>query len=136
MFKTYFWYFLFLNSILGFNLNSFREIDCNTRKINPDSKSFIIDIDNTICFAINNNYPNSIPLYKYINYFNNIYDNGNEIHYWTARGINSGINWDDLTIRQLKLWNVKYSTLNMGKPHYDIWIDDKAINVGDIITKK
>ena len=136
MFKTYFWYFLFLNSILGFNLNSFREIDCNTRKINPDSKSFIIDIDNTICVAKNNDYTNSIPLCKNINYFNNIYDNGNEIHYWTARGINSGINWDDLTIRQLKLWNVKYSTLNMGKPHYDIWIDDKAINVGDIITKK
>ena len=133
MFKKYIWFFLFLNSIFGFNLNSFRQIDCNNRKIKPNSKTFLIDIDDTICVAKDGDYRNSIPLYKYIKTFNNLYDKGNEVHYWTARGINSDINWDDLTIRQLKLWNVKYSTLNMGKPHYDVWIDDKALNVRDII---
>ena len=54
------------------------------------------------------------------------------MNYWTARGANSGINWDDYTIRQMKFWNVKYSSINMDKPHYDIWIDDKAINVNHI----
>ena len=44
----------------------------------------------------------------------------------------SGKNWDDFTINQLNRWNVKYTTINMDKPHYDLWIDDKTININDI----
>ena len=62
-----------------------------------------------------------------------MYDNGHEVHYWTARGANSGKNWDKLTIKLLEAWNVKYTSINMGKPHYDVWIDDKAINAEDFL---
>ena len=31
----------------------------------------------------------------------------------------------------MKIWGVKYNTLNIGKMHYDYWIDDKAINIDD-----
>ena len=31
----------------------------------------------------------------------------------------------------MKMWGVKYNTLNIGKFHYDYWIDDKAINIDD-----
>ena len=55
-------------------------------------------------------------------------EKGHQIHYWTARGANSGKNWDELTVQQLNSWGVRYNSINMGKPHYDIWIDDKAIN--------
>ena len=53
------------------------------------------------------------------------------MHYWTARGALSGINWDEFTVQQLESWNVKYDSINMGKPHYDVWVDDKAINARD-----
>ena len=64
-----------------------------------------------------------------IEYFNGLYDAGNEIHYWTARGSNSGKEWLELTLKQLNDWGVKYTTAKTGKPAYDIWIDDKAFNV-------
>ena len=91
----------------------------------------MIDIDGTICNKTNSDYLTCKPRKDKIDLFNRLYNNGHEIHYWTARGANSGKNWDDLTIKQLKSWNVKYNTINMGKPHYDVWIDDKAINVED-----
>ena len=92
----------------------------------------MIDIDGTICNTKNSDYLTSTPRLKNIAVFNKLYDQGHQIHYWTARGAISGKNWDEFTVMQLKKWKVKYSTINMGKPHYDIWIDDKAINANDV----
>jgi len=89
---------------------------------------YMVDIDGTICYTVNSDYENSKPDVKRIEYFNNLYDSGDEIHYWTARGANSGKDWEQFTIRQFKEWGVKYHSLRVGKPHYDIWIDDKAQN--------
>ena len=59
---------------------------------------------------------------------NNLFNEGNEIHYWTARGTVTGIDHYELTKNQLKEWGCFYTSLRVGdKPHYDIWIDDKAI---------
>lgn len=91
---------------------------------------YIIDIDGTICTVTNGDYPNAEPYISRISHFNMLYDAGNEIHYWTARGANTGKDWEELTIKQLNDWGVKYTTANTGKPAYDIWIDDKAFNVG------
>lgn len=87
----------------------------------------IVDIDGTICTQQKSNeYEKAEPIYSMINKINNLYDNGNEIIYWTARGSNSGIDHYDLTKTQLKKWNCKYHKLRMGKPSYDLWIDDKS----------
>ena len=102
----------------------------NFRKI--DYKKYFIDIDGTICDNKNSDYINSKPKYDLIKIFNKLYEEGNEVHYWTARGALSGKNWEILTKDQMKKWRVKYTSLNMAKPHYDVWIDDKAINVNDI----
>ena len=59
---------------------------------------------------------------------NKLFKQGNEIHYWTARGSGSGIDWSELTKNQLDSWGCKYTTLKMGKPVYDLFIDDKNIN--------
>ena len=104
---------------------------CN-RELNKDCKSFMIDIDGTICKTENSNYHDSTPIMKRIKLFNELYDKGHEIHYWTARGAKSGLIWDYFTVLQLKEWKVKYTSLNMGKPHYDVWIDDKAVNVNHV----
>ena len=89
---------------------------------------YIVDIDNTICKTVDSDYPNSVPLYGRIAKINELWRNGNMIIYHTARGANSGVDWTELTKKQLQEWGCLYDELRMGKPAYDIWIDDKAIN--------
>lgn len=89
---------------------------------------YLVDIDGTICTNTFGDYQNAQPFTDRIEHFNNLFDQGHEIHYWTARGGNSGIDWTILTQQQFVNWHVKHTTLKLGKPAYDIWIDDKAIN--------
>lgn len=90
---------------------------------------YIIDIDGTICTNSNGDYANARPYSYRIEHFNQLYDQGHEIHYWTARGSNTGLDWTDLTMAQLQKWGAKFTSAKLGKPSYDFWIDDKAINV-------
>jgi len=53
------------------------------------------------------------------------------IVYWTARGTKTGIDWYDATLKQFKEWGVKFHELKMGKPAYDLFVDDKNINAED-----
>jgi len=89
---------------------------------------YIVDIDNTICYTTDSDYENSKPITERIEHFNKLHDEGHEIHYWTARGANSHLDWRQFTQRQLDEWEVKYDSIMFNKPHYDIWIDDKAQN--------
>lgn len=88
---------------------------------------YYVDIDNTICKTSGGDYQNSIPYHERISIINSLYDNGNTVIYWTARGGNSGIDWKDFTISQLKTWGCKYTDIKFGKPSYDIFIEDKSI---------
>ena len=90
---------------------------------------YIVDVDGTICNNTNGNYHISQPIQHRIDHFNSLYDQGHEIHYWTARGGNSGKDWHDVTLEQLKSWGAKFTSFNTKKPVYDHWIDDKAENV-------
>lgn len=87
-----------------------------------------VDIDNTIFRTPDMEYKKSEPIKERIEIINRLYDDGNTIVYWTARGSVSGIDWSDLTEKQLKDAGVKYHELKMGKPAYDLFIDDKNIN--------
>jgi histidinol phosphatase-like enzyme len=91
-------------------------------------KTYIIDIDNTICITNKSDYTNSQPIPERIEKINALYNNGNHIIYWTARGSNTGIDWAEFTQNQLHNWNCLYHQFKLGKPSYDIWIDDKAMN--------
>jgi hypothetical protein len=90
---------------------------------------YFIDLDNTLCKTENSDYKNSTPIVERIQYVNNLKLNGNHITIWTARGATSGIDHKELTIQQLKEWNVQYDDILMGKPNYDVYIDDKSFNV-------
>ena len=92
---------------------------------------YYVDIDDTICHSIDGNYPEANPILKRIEKINKLYEQGHEVHYWTARGMTTGKDWKSLTYKQLKEWGCKYSSLKMNKPKYDVWIDDKAINDKD-----
>lgn len=91
-------------------------------------KIYYIDIDGTICMNTDGDYKKAMPLKDNIKKINKLYDEGETIIYWTARGSVTGINWLSLTKAQLRAWGVKYHDVRVGKPHYDYFICDKAIN--------
>jgi hypothetical protein len=64
---------------------------------------------------------------------NKLYEEGNEITYYTARGTVTGIDWLDITKNQLNKWGCKYHKLNIGnKPDYDLLICDKTKRIEEI----
>ena len=93
-----------------------------------------VDIDDTICYyekednISQKDYSNANPYMKRINKINKLYDEGNQIIYWTARGTVTQELWFTITYNQLKTWGCKFHELRMGKPAYDLFIDDKNIN--------
>lgn len=93
-----------------------------------------IDIDGTILYTLyhpKRKIPYTVLSHnqKMVDKINDLYEKGNQIILHTAR------HWDklDLTISQLKDINVKYTTLVMGKPVADFYVDDKAILPDDFV---
>ena len=96
---------------------------------------YCFDIDGTICTNTDGDYEQAIPFKEVIEKINRLYDKGHKIIFFTGRGSTTGIDWFDLTRKQLKDWQVKYHELIMGKPHADIFIDDKAISTVEWLAK-
>lgn len=80
------------------------------------------------------------PIQKMVDICNELYEHGYEIHIYTARGMAS---FDaipsqvynalfELTKNQLRAWGVKHHLLIMGKPFYNLFIDDKGMNSADV----
>ena len=62
----------------------------------------IVDIDETICVTPDSrDYTKSVQMKDRIEKINKLYDEGNTIVYWTARGTGSGLDWREVTERQL-----------------------------------
>jgi len=89
---------------------------------------FWFDIDNTITITPSTDYSVAKPIKERIEAVNKLYDEGHEITYWTARGTVSGSDLRVLTEEQLEHWGAKYHYLQMGKPAFDYFIDDKVVN--------
>ena len=95
-----------------------------------------VDIDETICLSPDSrDYSKAKPIPDNINKINDLYDKGNKIVYWTARGTETMIDWRNLTEKQFKAWGVKYHELKFGKPNYDLFIDDKNRNTETFFNK-
>lgn len=100
---------------------------------------YVFDIDGTICNNTYGKYENAIPVSDRINFINKLYENGNKIIFFTARGMktyNADIKkvydiYYEFTKNQLKSWNVKYHELLLGKPQGDLYIDDKGVKDED-----
>ena len=92
-----------------------------------------VDIDETICHTngekhLARDYTTAVPIMENIAAVNRLFNEGHEITYWTARGTVSGVDWYDTTKKQLEAWGAKHHNLILGKPAYDLYIDDKSIN--------
>ena len=107
-----------------------------------------VDIDGTIC-TFNDNYPypdgenkdqsldpagyeDAQPIEENIDKINKLYDEGHTIIYWTARGTVTKIDWIELTRQQLFEWGCKCHDVRVGKPQYDLWIDDKSMRIEEV----
>ena len=107
-------------------------------------KKICFDIDGVICTNTWGNYEKAEPILKNIKKINNLYEAGNTIILFTARYMGKNNESIDLaynegyefTKKQLERWGVKYHTLKMGKPTYDIIIDDKQFNYSESWIEK
>ncbi len=93
------------------------------------------DLDNVICKTNKYfQYEKSKPNKTQIKLINNLYEKGYYIKIFTARGsgrFNGDIKkikkaYYSFTKKQLKNWNIKYHEFIIGKPSYDLFVDDKC----------
>jgi hypothetical protein len=91
-----------------------------------------VDIDGTVC-RTEGGYENAKPIPENIAKINKLYDEGNIIVYWTARGRTTGIDWTNLTATQLVKWGCKFHDVIMNqKPEFDRLIDDKSMRIEEL----
>ena len=98
-------------------------------------KTICFDLDGVICRQTEGDYHNASPNKEAIMLINDLYDNGNRVVIYTSRFMgrnNSDVikthkEGYDFTVKQLKTWGVKFHELSMGKPRYDLVVDDKAL---------
>jgi hypothetical protein len=110
-------------------------------------KTIAFDLDDVICHRPNHYESLGVKKYNYcepdieiIELINSLFEDGYKIVIYTARGMsqfkgNVSLIYSELyskTIQQLDSWGLNYHQLVMGKIHYDLLIDDKAINSKDI----
>ena len=99
-----------------------------------------VDIDETICTLGENSktrytrdYTLAVPRREQIDKINNLYDEGHEIVYWTARGGSTGVDWSELTKKQLNEWGCAHTRIEtQKKPSWDLFIDDKTKRIEEI----
>jgi CMP-N,N'-diacetyllegionaminic acid synthase len=90
--------------------------------------TFCFDIDGTLCSKTDGDYEKAEPFLDRIFHLRQLFDAGNTVILFTARGSTTGIDWEVTTREQLKKWGVPFHELKFGKPYADIFVDDKAFN--------
>ena len=98
---------------------------------------YVWDLDGTLCTNVEGDSPGSPPDYskaepiqKRVDDVNRLFDEGHTILILTNRGDTTGIDWFAVTKAQLRRWGVNHHSLQINrKPHYDVWVDDKAMSV-------
>lgn len=106
-------------------------------------KKFCFDLDGVICNTYKSDYRNSKPKKNVISMINKLYPK-NYILIYTSRFMgrsneNQKIAYKkgyNFTFKQLKSWGLKFHKLQLGKPSYDIFVDDKSFNFEKSWLKK
>ena len=129
-------------TIVGYEMKDNFDIDTTAEfekaaqylTIKAGGKRFVFDIDGVIAMKREDlDYAQAEPNERMISVINQLYDWGNEIVLFTARGYVTGIDWEGVTRQQMDLWGVKYNELHMGKPNADFYVDDKMIGMDTLL---
>jgi CMP-N,N'-diacetyllegionaminic acid synthase len=102
---------------------------------NRDRLTYCVDIDGVLCTNTWGAYERAEPLAEAIAAVTTLHRAGHRIVLFTARGTTTGIDWRDLTERQMREWGVAYDELHLGKPNADVYIDDRAVHVDDWLAQ-
>ena len=94
------------------------------------------DIDGVLVSRVlDGNYSNSIPNAGVISLIHHLKNIGCEIVFCSARGSKTKKNWVDLTVQQLKEYNIPYDEIDVGnKPYADFYVDDRSTTLSDLAT--
>lgn len=132
------------HKILGYEMQENYDIDSEDEfayadqllRIKNGGQRFVFDIDGVIALTIGDlDYSKSRPNQAMINIVNQLYDWGNEIILFTARGYVTKIDWYKVTEKQMKNWGLKFHELHMGKPNADFYVDDHMLSL-DFLYKQ
>ncbi|MBL9188104.1 MAG: acylneuraminate cytidylyltransferase [Opitutaceae bacterium] len=106
------------------------EADFAWREGVPTGKTFCCDIDGVLATLVpNHDYTLAGPMVENIGRLNRLHAAGNRIVLFTARGSMTGIDWAELTRRQMRDWGVAHHELRLGKPAADYYIDDRMLSL-------
>lgn len=126
------------DKIVGYEMEENFDIDTEEEfrkaeeylKITSGNKTFVFDIDGVVAKLQKNlDYALSEPNEPMIEIMNQLYDYGNKIVLFTARGYVTGKDWSEITKEQMKRWGVQYHELKFGKPNADYYVDDKMLSM-------
>lgn len=93
-------------------------------------KTFCFDIDGVIADTSDTtDYSKSTPCIERIKQVRQLYEYGNKIILFTARGYTTGKDWTEVTKRQMQEWGVPYTELKLGKPAAQFYVDDHALTL-------
>ncbi len=99
-------------------------------KLMKGGHRFVFDIDGVIAqFDESLDYANVGPRPAMVKAIQKLYEAGNEIVLFTARGYVTGVDWKETTIEQMKKFGVPYNELIFGKPNADYYVDDKMLDM-------
>lgn len=94
---------------------------------------FCFDIDGVLFEQTDSgNYYEAVPIQSAIDIVKKLYMMGHTIILYTSRGFETGMDWLEITSRQLNVHGIPYYELHMGKPFADYYIDDRMLSTEDL----
>ncbi|MDD5948215.1 MAG: hypothetical protein PUC39_00540, partial [Lachnospiraceae bacterium] len=128
--------------ILGYEMEQNFDIDTEEEfrsaaqylKIMQGGQRFVFDIDGVIAqFDETLDYANSKPREEMVRVIQKLHAYGNSIVLHTARGYVTGMDWREVTEEQMKRFGVPYDELHFGKPNADYYVDDKMMDMEQLL---
>lgn len=102
---------------------------------NGSKVKIVCDIDGVIAQKTpGNRYDQATPNLVNISILQKLHQQGHTIILHTARGYTTGIDWREVTEKQMEKWGVPYDDLVFGKPDADFYIDDKLSTLQSLST--
>jgi CMP-N-acetylneuraminic acid synthetase len=130
------------DTILGYEVSEFIDIDhledfeqaLAASYRTGQGKRYCFDMDGVIAhLSPDNDYNLAMPNTSVIEKINALYDLGNYIIIFTARGSATGIDWHQVSVDQLNAWGVRHHEFRTGKPNADFYIDDKNLLITQLL---
>lgn len=126
------------DKILGYEMAHNFDIDTEAEwtaaraclELTEGNRRLVFDIDGVVAkLRPDLDYAEAEPEEDMVRLINRLYEAGNHIVMFTARGYVTGKDWERVTRKQFERWGLKYHELIFGKPNADFYVDDKMLDM-------